>query len=429
MRKSILAVFAAAVFGVAIVDAQDRLRIDASGVSLDQAIATALERAPDLRAVRTDVDAARGALVQAGLKPNPMVSMSRQQQPGGSDNQTSVSVEWPLDLFRKTGRVAVAEIEVDASRLRAADREREMAADVRTAYGAAAAAIRDLEVTDGVLAAASRQEQQLTTRVEQGAAPPIQRDLLTVERRRMEADRLLQAARADVAMIAVKRLMGMPSGEPLGLREGLESLVEGAGPSPAAAIEQIISERPDVKGAEANRRIADAEIMRARQEGRFDVSLFGSYIRMNTRFPQLAFNQAGGLQPIQDVFHYAAGGATVTIPLRNDNRGAIASAEARRAGAAARRESAELQARSEVAAASALNDAARAAVSAYAEVRILARRNVDTISQTYELGRGTITDVLAEQRHQLEVERAYTEVLKQAYDARTALLRAMGARR
>lgn len=428
MRKQSLAVIAAVVIAGVAGGAQDRARVDSAGLSLDQAIARALERAPDLRAVRTEIDAAQGGLAQAALKPNPMVSMSRQQQPGGTDNQTSVSMEWPLDLFRKAGRVAVAQSEVDATRFRVADRERAMVADVRTAYGAAAAAIRDLDVTDSLLATARALEAQVAARVSEGAAAVLQRDLLTVERQRLEVDRLLEAARADVAMVAVKRLLGLSPGEPLTLADHLEALVEGAGAPPTAAVEQTIAGRSDVREAEANRRLADAEVTRAHLEGRFDVTLFGSYVRMDAGFPQLAFNQAGGLQPIRDVFHYAAAGATVTVPLRNDNRGAVAAAEARRAGADARRKSAELLAQSEVAAAATLDQATGAAVLAYRQVRTLAGRNLDTIRQTYDLGRGSMTDVLAEQRHQLDVERAYTDILKQAYDARTAALRAMGVR-
>ena len=56
----------------------------------------------------------------------------------------------------------------------------------------------------------------------------------------------------------------------------------------------------------------------------------------------------------------------------------------------------------------------------------LARQNLTVVSQSYDLGRVTVFDVLAEQRRYLEVERSYTEALRAAYDARTALTRALG---
>jgi outer membrane protein TolC len=57
---------------------------------------------------------------------------------------------------------------------------------------------------------------------------------------------------------------------------------------------------------------------------------------------------------------------------------------------------------------------------------ILARRNLDVVRQTYELGRGTLSDVLAEQRRYLEFETEYTSALREAFEARTSLEFARG---
>jgi outer membrane protein TolC len=56
----------------------------------------------------------------------------------------------------------------------------------------------------------------------------------------------------------------------------------------------------------------------------------------------------------------------------------------------------------------------------------LARQNLNVVSQTYELGRATVFDVLTEQRRYLDVERAFTTALREAYEARQALRRALG---
>ena len=56
----------------------------------------------------------------------------------------------------------------------------------------------------------------------------------------------------------------------------------------------------------------------------------------------------------------------------------------------------------------------------------LARRNLDVVRQTYELGRGRLSDVLAEQRRYLEIEEEYTEALREAFEARAALEFAQG---
>jgi outer membrane protein TolC len=93
-----------------------------------------------------------------------------------------------------------------------------------------------------------------------------------------------------------------------------------------------------------------------------------------------------------------------------------------------RRELAELTARHEVAAAFAQAEAARQALSLYERgVREVAARNVEVVRQAYELGRGSLLDVIAEQRRFIEVEAGYTETLKQVWDAATEIERAVGA--
>lgn len=396
--------------------------------SLEDAVRLAVEREPALQAERTQIDVARGNRSQAGLKPNPMVSVGRQQQPGGSDNQTTLSVEWPLDLFRVKGRVAVADGELDAARFRVDDRERHLVADVRAAYGAAAAAQRDLDVLTQLADTATRQLDVVRSRVETGAAPALERDLLVVERRRIDADRLLLDARVTSARLALQRLLGRDPTEQVTLRDSLESLVD-VRDAPVPTTSAVAVPRPDVQAAAAGVRVADAALDRARRDGRLDVALFGSYTRMQTSFPQLGVGPGGGLEPVGAGFHYLAAGAMLTLPWRNDNRGEIAAADARRRGATADYEATELQARTEVASARILEQQARAAVAMYAaDIRPLARQNLDVLRQTYDLGRGTLGEVLTEQRRYLELERAYTDTLKQAYDARTALLSALGGR-
>lgn len=185
---------------------------ETSGLSLAGAVARAIEREPSLRAARADVEVARGVRLQAGLRPNPTLSFERREEPAGTDNQTMAGVEWPLDLGRKTGRVQVAERELEATQLSAADRERLLASEVRMRYGEAAAAARELAVADDLVAAVRRQFDLLRARVDAGAAPPLDRDLLDVELHRLESERLLAAGRADASMAELKRWLGTPAG-------------------------------------------------------------------------------------------------------------------------------------------------------------------------------------------------------------------------
>jgi len=344
-------------------------------------------------------------------------------------------VEWPLDLFRKAGRVAVAERELEAARHGVADRERLLRADVRRQYGEVLAATRDLGVMDDVVKTIGRQLGIVRARVDEGAAPPLERDLLDVELRRLEAERLLRLGRTDAAMFELKRLLGLDAAAPVTVSDTLEAIVRRDRAASRAAASfgsrvAALSERPDIREADARARAAEARVDRARREGRFDVRLFGGYMRMEGGFPQLAFGPGGALEPIRGVFHNVAAGAMVMVPLRNRNQGGIAAARAEQTAAAARREAAELAAQAEVAAARAREQRAQRAVAGYAtDARRLARQNLEVVRQTYDLGRATVFDVLAEERRYLETEQALTDTLREAYDARTALERALGGLR
>ena len=398
------------------------------GLTLNDAIGRALVREPGLRASRSQIDMTRGLREQAALRPNPSLSFFQQQEPGGADNQTRVELQWPLDLFRKTGRVEVADRDVELARYATADRERTLAAGVRLAYGQVAAAVRTLTVTEQLLAATSRQLMLISSRVEQGATPPLDRDLVRVEVHRLEAERSLEVGAVERRLVELKRLLGMPAGASLTLRTALEELVRQAVMLAASPTQSVaLTVRPDVLEAEARVRMTDAQIDRAKREGRADISLFGMYMRMNAGFPQQGFSPTGVLEPIRNVFQYVSVGATVTLPVLSRNQGAVAAAEAERTGATAQAEAARLSAQSEVVAAQSRDEQALRALDAYTtDGMALARHNLDVVRQTYELGRGTLLDVLNEQRRYLDVERAYTDVLREVYEARQTLKSSLG---
>ena len=399
----------------------------AGGLTLENAITRALEGEPSLRAARTQIDVAQGARTQAELRPNPSVSFSQQQEPGGTDTQTRIELQWPLDLYRKSARVAVADREIEAAHQATANQERTLAAEVRTKYGEVLTAIRILSVTEELLSATTRQRGLIASRVEQGAAPPLDRDMLRVEEQKLEADRRLQTGVVERRLVELKRLLGMPPDATLTLRQPLEGLVRESVATSAPQDAQAITARADVLEAEARIHLADAQIDRAHREGRPDVSVFGMYMRMDAGFPQQGFSPSGTLERVHDVFHYWSAGAMVTLPIASRNQGNVAAAEAERTGAAAQLEATRLTVQAEIAAARSRDEHARQALQSYSGDAIrLASQNLDVIRQTYELGRGTLFDVLNEQRRYFEIEQSFTDVLSEAYEARQALKAALG---
>ena len=400
-----------------------------NGLSLEDAIARALEREPSLRATRAQVEVSRGLQAQASLRANPFVSFVQQEEPSGTDNQTRVEVQWPLDLFRKEGRMTVAERELDVVQHAAIERERLLTADVRVKYGAVVAAARALSISETLLTATTRQETLAASRVEQGAAAPLDRDMLRVEVQRLLADRAVQSGLVERALLELKRVMGLNPEAALTLREPLEQIVmrEQASDVYVAGDLEAAASRSDVRQAEAQVAVAEAQIDRAKRESRLDVSLVGMYMRMDAGFPQAGFGQTGNLERVRGVFHYVSGGAMVTLPVLNRNQGAVAALQAQRAAATAQADATRLTAETDIAAARGRDVHAREALKAFsADTMTLARQNLDVVRQTYELGRATLVDVLNEQRRYLELERAYTDVLREAFEARQTLKTALG---
>jgi len=395
---------------------------ETAGVTLSQAIALALTREPATRAARAEVEVARGTRLQASVRANPTMSLERRDEPGGTDSATEVGIEWPLELFRRGPRVAVADADLSVAEHEAADVRRRLAGDVAVAYGEVAGAVRELAIMDDVLGAATRQLELLRARVAQGSTPALDRDMVDVEVRKIQVERLAQVARSERALIRLKRLLGMRPDAPLRVTQPLEELAVALGADGA-----LSAARPDILASEARVRAEEQRVLAARAESRPDVTLFGSYMRMDAGFPQQGLSAGGGLERVRGQFNYLAVGAMVTLPLWNRQHGAIAAAAAAREGATARLEATQLTAASEIAEARVRHEQARAALSLHESgIRPLAQRNLDTVRETYQLGRATVFEVLAEQRRYLEAERAYTEALSEAYASRVSLSRAIG---
>ena len=394
-------------------------------LAVDEWVALALASNPELRAARADLEAAAARVQQAGLRPNPMLDLGGQKAIS-PDNNLSVGLTVPLDLNgRKEGRVGVAEREVEVRRAQIAERERRLRADVRMKAGEVLAARRTLGVTDELVRANRQALALVEERVRQGAAPALEANLMRVEVNRLEAGRLMQASRADVATLQLKALAGTPPDEPLDIRGDLSS--PPPAPAPADALGRGVEQRPDVRAARAEVAVAQAKVRKEQAEGRWDASVNVGYQRQDVGFNLRGLTDSGSTRQIQDVFHYFGAGLTVTLPVRNRNEGNVAAAHAETTAAERRREFAELIARQEVAAALAQYEAARRTVELYERgVRGVARANVDVVRQSYGLGRGTLLDVIAEQRRYIEVENGYTDVLRQAWDATVDVERAIG---
>jgi outer membrane protein, heavy metal efflux system len=397
----------------------------ARDVTVDELVARAVAENPDIRAAQAEVEAARGRLLQAGLRLNPMLELGGQKALS-PDNNLMVGLTLPLDLNRrKEGRVGVAERELEMKRAQLADRERRLRAEVRMKAVDVLAGRRDLEVADELLRVNREALNLIGERARRGAVPPLEESLLLVEVNRLEANRRMVASRVEVFTLQLKALTASPAEAPLTLSGDL-------GQPPAAVdraggVARALEQRSDLRVAQADAAMARAKILKEQAEGRWDASLSVNYQRQDFGFALNGLTDRGGTRPIQDVFHYFGGGVTITLPVRNQNQGNVAAARAEAIAADRRIELAALTIRQEVDAAFTQYEAAQRSLEIYARgVRDVARQNLDVVRKSYEFGRGSLLDVIAEQRRYIEIEMGYTESLKQVYTAAVEIERAVG---
>jgi cobalt-zinc-cadmium efflux system outer membrane protein len=396
-----------------------------SGMTADEAVAFALANNGELAAARKEIEAARALVKQARLRPNPSVEFSRQEQIGGTDNDTMIAGSLPLELGgRRKTRINVAEAELNLREKEVANRERLLAAEVRAEFGKALAQTLKLKLIEDLLESVLQGFRLVQARVMEGKTPPLEENMTLVELNRLRSLRETEAGKTEIAFLELRNLLGMKPEEPLRLRGDFTNSVALL-PSLDEATANAMQTRPDLQAVRAMELLTEAQIEQARAGGRIDASVSAGYGRNNFGFPVRGFDQTGALRPVQDVFHSLRFGVTLEIPVRNRNQGAIEAAIFNREAAQKRREFAELVVRREVASAFVrYESSARAREIFRVGVRNQASANLNVVRQTYELGARNLIEYLVEERRFLELENNFIDSQLEVYLARVDIERA-----
>jgi len=395
-----------------------------SGRTLEELAHLALAQNGELLAGRQEVAAARGGVTQARLRANPMVEINTFTELGGSQNTFMAGGSLPLELHhRRDRRVEVASSSVKVAEFEQAERERQLRGAVATKFGEVLAAVRNLQFTRELLELNRKALSLLAARVEQGAAAPLDANLLLVEVNRIDSIRADSESKAETALLELKSLVGLTPQDDLRLNGSLEKP-----PDTSRVDPENISVRSDVLAAAAAEEAASARLRQVQTEARTDASVFANYQRMDSSFDLNGLTASGQIRPIQGIFHFLNVGVSITLPVRNRNQGAIETAVAQIEEANRRHEYAALIAGRELQAAKVALERATESVAIYEKgVRQQAKENLDVIRRTYELGRKQLGDVIAEQRRFIDVESGYTEALSRRYQSAVRVLAAAGA--
>lgn len=399
----------------------------AQGASSNEVVRRALASNGELAAARLEIERARARLRQAGLRPNPTLDF--EQTTGlltGSkgESETSVGISVPLELGgKRQRRIELAQAELEAIEAEVSDRERRLAGETLTLYAEALAALRELEITEGLTDLDLKTVVVVQARVNEGDTAPLELNLLRVEIDRLRSRRALVEGRLRASLLRLKSLAGIPQSEPLRLREDIRT--PGLPQPPAsleASIEIALRTRPDLRLARLTEEVAQAGFRLARSQSAPDVTAFTRYTLSRSAFDD---TPVGTLRDRDKLLTF---GVSVGLPVFNKNQGAKAEAAIIISQAKVRREYLEQVVRSEVASAYARYEAAGTALLTF-EQGVIARsnENIRTLRAAYEIGAFRVTDLLAEQRRLVDSQRDFTETLTERYRALADLQQAIGA--
>jgi cobalt-zinc-cadmium efflux system outer membrane protein len=395
-------------------------------LSLQEAIALARDRNPNLIAARAFADAMQADRVTAGKRPNPAVTAGSEgyplfesSRPGfWSGQEFTVRFDQELETGgRRRLRTQAAATRAEASQLDVQNTVREIELQVRRTYIAAVLAQADLEVSRNALTEIDKVIALNRARFDQGEISGAELRRVQVERLRFvddvfAADLALKNARSSVLALLNASALDQPVEltEPLAASAPANASPDSTTPerpsAPAAApvasqplLAEALAARPDVQSARRAEAAADTE----------------TRLQRALRTPNIT---AGGGYRRQEGSNAVVFSVTVPIPLFNQNQGGIARADAERRAAAARVSAAETTARLDVQQALNAVETNRARV-AYIEREYLntARETRNIVLESYRVGAADLIDFLDAQRAFRDTLRTYNRAL---YDARVS---------
>ena len=388
----------------------------APAVDVERAVATALERNLELKAVAAGVEAARGRRSTAGLISNPEVEAEagpRRQADGTKSTDLEVSLSQALPLGGQRGaRISVAEAGLRTAQARLELRRVEIAAQVRTAYAQAIAADQRLRLAREADQLGQEALRAAEERLRAGATSHIEVNTARGQRGRVARDLIMARQEQAAALATLRLLLGSGSREPV--------VLPAAGPHQTPASPVPLKADPDAlisqaAGRHPAIRIARAELDMARSER----TLAGKQAIPDLNVGVVAAREEGA--------EIVKGRLGFALPIFDRRQGERQTAAAQVTQAERALEAAERRLEQDLRVALVRREAAAEAVDAYAGDVIKAlSENLALVSEAYRAGKIDFLQLLLIRRETLEARRAYIDTLEELATSDAELKRAMG---
>jgi cobalt-zinc-cadmium efflux system outer membrane protein len=370
-----------------------------SRVTAASAAEEALRASPDLAAAYAAIDAARGRLLQAGLWPNPALTLAgRSDFAFRNEGERVLGVDL-AQRFPIAGRLAraqeVARVDVALALAEAREFERALIGDVqRTVYGLVAL---DLAIASraSVIRTAEQLVHAATRRRQAAEVSDADVNLLEIELARFEQEKRRLELDRGVAAVRLNQLLFRRANSPVEVSTKLDESAFDASQT-AEELAKAGARRPDLEGLRLESDRARAEAQLARAESWEDWTVGAGY-----ESDRQVFRNEPSVDPIgtkQDEFLGLA--LNVPLPLWNRNQGRVAEAHANERRARARLAARERAVEAEIEAARRRATELSRVAREYEESLLpRAQRNVELLERAYRQGLVAITTLVqAEQQ-------------------------------
>lgn len=379
-----------------------------AALTLERALALAMQSNPQLAGARHEVQAIAGTVLQAGLRPNPVLDLG-QVDTRRDTRETTVQLSQTFELGGKRARrVEAAERGQDAATADLRARAADVRADVTIAFSALLAAQERVRLARESITVASHVTSTVARRVEAGKVSPVE----ATRARVAEANVRLEARRVDgelaTARMTLAGLWGsvMPRfdhvlGDPDALPElpNWADLLRNIGNTPAVSRARIdIARRKAQLLLEQSRRMPDVTVA----------------VGMK-RSQELGLNQA-------------VVGVSVPLPLFDRNQGNVLEASRRVDQAGAAFLATQTETHKDLAQAyQALDTARQEAQALRADILPGAQSAYDAAVKGFDFGKFAYVDVLDAQRTLIQARSQYVGALQEARRAAARIDRLAGA--
>ncbi|RJG03516.1 TolC family protein [Noviherbaspirillum sedimenti] len=382
--------------------------VEAAGpLTLQAAMSMALGANPELSAARYELQAVEGAVLQAGILPNPSLELGVEDT-RRETRETTVQLSQPIELGGKRGaRVQAAERGRDAAQAELNARHADIRAAVITTFFEVLAAQERLSLAENSAELAKRATNAASRRVAAGKVSPVEETKARVAESGIRFELVQARSELATARKHLAALWGNPSPRFVRAEGQLDALP--VLPEKTALSVRLATAPALVRArVEVDRRQAMAQVERSR------------------RIPDVTLNL--GVKRSQELGrNQAIVGVSIPLPLFDRNQGNILEALRRTDKARDELAFAETRLHNELAQAFEKLDVARQETDALRqEVLPGAQSAYDAATKGFEAGKFAFLDVLDAQRTLLQAKSQYLRALTEAHRAAAEIERILG---